>query len=206
MGEVKRSSAYILPNASATAICDTFLVEQWYRINSTVGNDIVQTCQNMTHCGTMFPLWMNGTQPINSTGVITTSSQTTAETTIETTDETNFIPSTTKPNESSKSILNDVEIVGIVLGVAFGFLLSGIIIVFCICSHQEKKSKVGSSDDVEIKVSPKTPSKNDSSTPGIQNPDFAQNKGRENTALSMNDVPPNIIPTIKPRTKRRIRD
>ncbi|XP_062594049.1 oncoprotein-induced transcript 3 protein-like [Saccostrea cucullata] len=168
-GEVKRSSNYILPTDS-TAICDNFLEEKWYRINSTVGNDIVETCQSMTHCGTIYPLWMNGTlplvsdgevdrmvcqsgilgcceasltikvrncgtfyvyylrkpsgcpvaycfgtQPINSTEVTTSSLQTTDGTTIETTDETtihtiyayttDLIPSTTRPNETSKSIV-----------------------------------------------------------------------------------------------------
>lgn len=56
---VRRSSAYIL-TPTDTAICDSFLDEKWYRLDSLAGNDIVQTCPPVTHCGTLYPLWMNG--------------------------------------------------------------------------------------------------------------------------------------------------
>ncbi|XP_062574921.1 uromodulin-like [Saccostrea cucullata] len=284
-GEVKRSSAYILPNASATAICDTFLEEKWYRINSTVGNDIVQTCQSMTHCGTMFPLWMNGTLPLVSDGEVDrmvcqsgilgcceisltikvrncgtfyvyflrkpsgcpvsycfgthpinstdeTIIQTTDETTIQTTDAytTDFIQSTTKPNESSISIAKDVdsgsnyvEIVFIVLGVVLGVRLPVIVIVFYIWNRQKKQSRVDSlhnnhSNEGENYL----PSENAYQTSDMntnedenylfapenvlrtpENPDLP----REEIALSMVDVSSSILnlpKCIEPR-KQRIR-
>ncbi|XP_048773486.2 uromodulin-like isoform X2 [Ostrea edulis] len=66
---VRRSSAYIL-TPTDTAICDSFLDEKWYRLDSLAGNDIVQTCPPVTHCGTLYPLWMNGTLPLVSEGEV----------------------------------------------------------------------------------------------------------------------------------------
>ncbi|XP_062594050.1 uncharacterized protein LOC134255536 [Saccostrea cucullata] len=165
----------------------------------------------LRNCGTFYVYFLRkpsgcpvsycfGTQPINSTDVttsslqttdVTTSSlQTTDETTIHTTDayNTDSTPSTTKPNESSKSILNDVhsdiidvEIIGIVLGVVFGVLLPGIIIVLY-SSHQKKKSRVWPSDgyqlnDVENQLSLNTTSE-------IQNPDLEQTPAWEDSTKS----------------------
>ncbi|OPL33315.1 hypothetical protein AM593_03981, partial [Mytilus galloprovincialis] len=60
--EVKRSSNYSL-NDYDTAIDDSRLITGWYRIDSVTGNDIVNQSVSMMHCGTVYPLWMQGNIP-----------------------------------------------------------------------------------------------------------------------------------------------
>ncbi|XP_063416190.1 oncoprotein-induced transcript 3 protein-like [Mytilus trossulus] len=60
--EVKRSSNYTLL-AGDEPIDDSTLTPGWYRIDSRTGNDIVTKTVTMYQCGTIYPLWMNGTLP-----------------------------------------------------------------------------------------------------------------------------------------------
>jgi len=36
---------------------------QWYRFTSAVSNRIPETCVEPGHCGTQWPIWMNGQHP-----------------------------------------------------------------------------------------------------------------------------------------------
>ncbi|VDI64888.1 Hypothetical predicted protein [Mytilus galloprovincialis] len=62
IGELKRSSNYTLQD-SDIAIEDSRLTTGWYRIDSVTGNDIVNGSVTIMHCGTVNPLWMNGSIP-----------------------------------------------------------------------------------------------------------------------------------------------
>lgn len=57
-GEYKRSSEYILQDESP--IDDTALASGWYRFDSYVGNDLVNSSQELNRCGTIYPVWMMG--------------------------------------------------------------------------------------------------------------------------------------------------
>jgi hypothetical protein len=59
VGEYQRSSAFV-PASGDILLCDNRLAAGWYRINSTVGEDIVTDPVEPLHCGTMEPIWMNG--------------------------------------------------------------------------------------------------------------------------------------------------
>ncbi|CAC5392587.1 unnamed protein product [Mytilus coruscus] len=60
--EVKRSSNYTLL-AGDEPTDDSRLKSGWYRVDSSTGNDIVTESVKMYQCGTIYPLWMNGTLP-----------------------------------------------------------------------------------------------------------------------------------------------
>ena len=57
--ETWRSVAYIWTSGMALK-CDSTLAEDWYRVNSTAGEDTVTTCPSIDRCGTQHPIWMNG--------------------------------------------------------------------------------------------------------------------------------------------------
>ncbi|VDI56273.1 Hypothetical predicted protein [Mytilus galloprovincialis] len=61
-GEMKRSSNYTL-QSDDVAIEDSRLTTGWYKINSVTGNDIVNETVGMMQCGTLYPLWMEGSLP-----------------------------------------------------------------------------------------------------------------------------------------------
>ncbi|CAC5390510.1 unnamed protein product [Mytilus coruscus] len=60
--EVKRSANYSL-NEGDTAIEDSRLRTGWYRVDSVIGNDIVNQSVSMMQCGTLYRLWMQGNIP-----------------------------------------------------------------------------------------------------------------------------------------------
>ncbi|CAC5368570.1 unnamed protein product [Mytilus coruscus] len=62
VGEIKRSSNYTLQD-NDVAIEDSRLTTGWYKIDSVTGNDIVNDSVSMMQCGTLYPLWMNGSIP-----------------------------------------------------------------------------------------------------------------------------------------------
>ncbi|XP_048773487.2 uncharacterized protein LOC125678824 isoform X3 [Ostrea edulis] len=161
---VRRSSAYIL-TPTDTAICDSFLDEKWYRLDSLAGNDIVQTCPPVTHCGTLYPLWMNGTQLVNQSEVTQESTEQTtedgtsgtqlvnqSEVTQESTEQTTEVgtsgtqlvnqstvtqESTEQTNEAGTS---DYTAAWIVLGIVA--ISTAIGITFYIWKHKHTKSQV----------------------------------------------------------------
>ena len=46
-----------------TPLCDKDLSQGWYRFKSFVGGQIPTQRVNMNHCGTMAPIWLDGTHP-----------------------------------------------------------------------------------------------------------------------------------------------
>jgi len=40
-----------------------FCTAQWYRFTSAVSDRIPETCVEPNHCGTQWPIWMNGQHP-----------------------------------------------------------------------------------------------------------------------------------------------
>lgn len=60
--QYKRSSGYQL-TANDVAISDNFLSEGWYRFKSRAGNDMVTSAPSLTKCGTIYPVWLNGSLP-----------------------------------------------------------------------------------------------------------------------------------------------
>lgn len=61
-GQYKRSVAYTIKSTDI-AVSDNFLSEGWYRFDSGAGNDMVTQAPAVTQCGTIYPIWMQGTLP-----------------------------------------------------------------------------------------------------------------------------------------------
>ncbi|XP_065929944.1 von Willebrand factor D and EGF domain-containing protein isoform X2 [Magallana gigas] len=68
-GYYKRSSNYTIQSTDI-AISDNFLSEGWYRFDSLAGNDMVTWAPSIYQCGTIYPMWMNGTLPTESDGEV----------------------------------------------------------------------------------------------------------------------------------------
>lgn len=69
-GQYKRSIAYTIKSTDI-AVSDNFLSEGWYRFDSGAGNDMVTQAPTVTQCGTIYPIWMQGTLPTDSDGEVT---------------------------------------------------------------------------------------------------------------------------------------
>ncbi|VDI06511.1 Hypothetical predicted protein [Mytilus galloprovincialis] len=55
---------------SGSAISDDRLTTGWYRSNLTAGTDMTKDCPLLMRCGTMYPIWLNGTIPAVSEGEV----------------------------------------------------------------------------------------------------------------------------------------
>ncbi|VDI73227.1 Hypothetical predicted protein [Mytilus galloprovincialis] len=55
---------------SGSAISDDRLATGWYRSNLTAGTDMTKDCPLLMRCGTMYPIWLNGTIPAVSEGEV----------------------------------------------------------------------------------------------------------------------------------------
>ncbi|KAI8498257.1 hypothetical protein Bbelb_242010 [Branchiostoma belcheri] len=61
-----RSTAFV-PGSSDPFICDNSLTKGWYRFEAhSQSVKIPEQCVEPYHCGTHFPLWLDGPHPINS--------------------------------------------------------------------------------------------------------------------------------------------
>lgn len=67
--QYKRSSGYQLA-VTDVAISDNFLSEGWYRFQSGAGNDMVTSEISITMCGTLYPVWLNGSLPLENEGIV----------------------------------------------------------------------------------------------------------------------------------------
>lgn len=61
--QYKRSSSYQLTGTDV-AISDSFLSEGWYRFLSGAGNDMVTSAPSLAMCGTLYPVWLDGSLPL----------------------------------------------------------------------------------------------------------------------------------------------
>ena len=59
MEETWRSVTNVLQSGMQVH-CDSVIDHDWYRINSTTGNDAVTVCPALDRCGTRFPVWLSG--------------------------------------------------------------------------------------------------------------------------------------------------
>lgn len=67
--QYRRSSGYQLTQ-SDVAISDNFLSEGWYRFESGAGNDMVTHAPPISMCGTLYPVWLNGSLPLDNEGIV----------------------------------------------------------------------------------------------------------------------------------------
>lgn len=69
LNQYKRSSGYQLTGADV-AISDNFLSEGWYRFQSGAGNDMVTSAPSISMCGTIYPVWLDGSLPLQGEGTV----------------------------------------------------------------------------------------------------------------------------------------
>ncbi|XP_062588306.1 von Willebrand factor D and EGF domain-containing protein-like [Saccostrea cucullata] len=67
--EVRRSIGVLL-TPEQTSISDNFMSDGWYRFESEAGNDMPLTAPTLLSCGTMYPIWLQGTIPNVAEGVV----------------------------------------------------------------------------------------------------------------------------------------
>lgn len=67
--QYKRSSSYQLTRTDV-AISDNFLSEGWYRFQSGAGNDMVTSAPSIATCGTLYPVWLDGSLPLQGDGIV----------------------------------------------------------------------------------------------------------------------------------------
>ncbi|CAC5420227.1 unnamed protein product [Mytilus coruscus] len=61
----RRAVANVLDHGNVHAISDDFLDSGWYRIQSEAGEDMPTEPPGSFHCGTWYPIWLNGSLPTN---------------------------------------------------------------------------------------------------------------------------------------------
>ncbi|XP_067669016.1 von Willebrand factor D and EGF domain-containing protein-like isoform X2 [Haliotis asinina] len=67
----KRVYTYVL-SETEQAECDHYLPDgnDWYRLDGTGTGDLYSHCPQISACGTLFPIWMNGSIPTPSEGIV----------------------------------------------------------------------------------------------------------------------------------------
>ncbi|CAC5411148.1 unnamed protein product [Mytilus coruscus] len=68
--EEKRSKDYLIDLASDQVISDEYLDAGWYRIFSANGDTMPSSSPGKMHCGTINPIWLNGTLPTYDDGIV----------------------------------------------------------------------------------------------------------------------------------------
>ncbi|XP_063431059.1 uncharacterized protein LOC134713698 [Mytilus trossulus] len=63
----RRAVSNVLKLGIIPSLSDDFLDSEWYRINSDAGEQMPTEAPGLFHCGTWYPIWLNGTLP-NSVG------------------------------------------------------------------------------------------------------------------------------------------
>ena len=61
-----RSAVYPNDDWEHEDICDRHLVEGWYRAVSGAGGDMPTVSPGFNHCGTVYPIWLNGKLSLSS--------------------------------------------------------------------------------------------------------------------------------------------
>lgn len=51
---------------AANRFCDRYIIPQWYRVNDAM----LTQCPQLLSCGTIYPVWLNGTLPGSSDGIV----------------------------------------------------------------------------------------------------------------------------------------
>jgi len=69
-GQPERSFNHHLSVGTGAPICDRLLPEGWYRFSSPAGSLLPTECPGGNYCGTNIPVWMKGSVPTVSEGVV----------------------------------------------------------------------------------------------------------------------------------------
>ncbi|VDI82369.1 Hypothetical predicted protein [Mytilus galloprovincialis] len=59
----RRAVGNVLKLGIIPSLSDDFLDSEWYRINSDAGEQMPTEAPGLFHCGTWYPIWLNGTLP-----------------------------------------------------------------------------------------------------------------------------------------------
>ena len=72
INDTRRSTSNPWNDTRDTPICDRTIIKDslWYRFEIASGNQLPTTRPKLNHCGTYAPIWMNGSHPTVSDGVV----------------------------------------------------------------------------------------------------------------------------------------
>ncbi|CAG2228915.1 unnamed protein product [Mytilus edulis] len=101
-----------------TVINDVLLTNGWYRIISSIGDDMPTDPPDSLKCGTWFPIWLNGSLPVPCPYAHSS--------------ETGFYPDCTKKNVTSVEVLVDL-----VLGPPITTYFDGSLVTAFMCKFKE---------------------------------------------------------------------
>ncbi|KAK2853022.1 hypothetical protein Q7C36_008223 [Tachysurus vachellii] len=71
LNEPWRNTEYHVNNSAGVPLCDRHVDGEWYRFTGMAGDAMPTFCIEENHCGTHAPIWLNGTHPLPSDGIIT---------------------------------------------------------------------------------------------------------------------------------------
>ena len=60
VNQPKRRTAYVLHEDMGSPLCDRIMYRRWYRFGGGTGGKMPEKCVEENHCGTHYPIWMNG--------------------------------------------------------------------------------------------------------------------------------------------------
>ncbi len=65
-----RSIGYVATEGVDPMICDLYLISGWYRFISEVGGEMPEFKIDRLHCGTIAPIWLQGSHPTTDEGIV----------------------------------------------------------------------------------------------------------------------------------------
>lgn len=71
MNEPWRNTDYHVNNSAGVPLCDRHISGEWYRFTGMAGDAMPTFCIEENHCGTHAPIWLNGSHPLPSDGIVT---------------------------------------------------------------------------------------------------------------------------------------
>uniref|UniRef100_A0A8C1IN57 Oncoprotein induced transcript 3 n=1 Tax=Cyprinus carpio TaxID=7962 RepID=A0A8C1IN57_CYPCA len=71
LNEPWRNTDYHVNNSAGVPLCDRHVAGELYRFTGIAGDDIPTFCIEENHCGTHAPIWLNGSLPQPSDGIVT---------------------------------------------------------------------------------------------------------------------------------------
>lgn len=70
LNEPWRNTDYHVNNSAGVPLCDRHVAGEWYRFTGMAGDAMPTFCIEENHCGTHAPIWLNGTHPLPSDGIV----------------------------------------------------------------------------------------------------------------------------------------
>ncbi|KAL7877451.1 hypothetical protein SRHO_G00040940 [Serrasalmus rhombeus] len=71
LNEPWRNTDYHVNNSAGVPLCDRHVAGEWYRFTGMSGDAMPTFCIEENHCGTHAPIWLNGSHPQPSEGIVT---------------------------------------------------------------------------------------------------------------------------------------